>query len=75
MLKKINNTHHSKDKNKANLDQNIKLIQNLTNAVNELSFSLAEHKRVCGKSKILDRLSFLLAVIFILLVLIYCQKG
>ena len=75
MLKKTNNTHHTKDKNKANLDQNIKIIENLTNAVNKLSFSLDEHKIFTKKSKVFDSLSFLIALIFILMTIIWCQKG
>lgn len=75
MIKKTNDTQHSKDKNKTNLDKNIKIIENLTNAVNKLSFSLAEHKRYSKKSSVFDRLSFLIAVIFVLMALIWCQKG
>lgn len=57
------------------LDNNIRIIENLTNAVNKLSLSLGEHKKFTKKTKVFDSLGFLLAVIFMLLTIIWCQRG
>lgn len=75
MIKKIDDKSKSKDENKDNVDKNIKIIENLTNAVNKLSLSLGEHKRFTKKTKVFDSLGFLLAVIFMLMTIIWCQKG
>lgn len=72
--KKQDKPNHNHPK-RQNLDNNIRIIENLTNAVNKLSASLGEHKKFTKKTKVFDSLGFLLAVIFMLLTIIWCQRG
>ena len=74
MLKKKHD-NQLKDQEQSSVDNNIRLIENLTNAVNELSLSLNEHKKFTKKTRVFDSLGFLIAVIFMLLTIIWCQRG
>jgi len=75
MIKKINDKKPYKDDDKNNIDQNVRLIEKLTEAVNKLSFSLHEHKRLNQASKLCQNFSFLVAVILLLITVIWFQKG
>lgn len=75
MIKKKNDKQRLTNKKRPDLDKNIKIIENLTNAVNKLSLSLGEHKKFIKKTKVFDSLGFLLAVIFMLMTIIWCQRG